>query len=157
MIKAYESTFIVDAHLSNDQIESTVQKFSEVITNNGGSIKTIDRWGKRRLAYEIGKKQYGYYVYIRFDAEGTLIKLLERGYKMDDHVIRYLTVTVPKAVIAQETVMKEKGQMKETVMNTESEISGYDEDAMDAASEDSYSDDKNQESDMDDQKADENE
>lgn len=108
MSNAYESTFIVDAHLSNEQIESTIQKISKIITDSSGEIILIDRWGKRRLAYEIAKKQYGYYVNVRFNAEGSLIKPLEREYKLNDHIIRFLTVSVPKAVIAQEAEMKEK-------------------------------------------------
>jgi len=51
--RSYETTFIADAHLSNEQIETVISKFTKIITNNGGEIKFIDRWGKRRLAYEI--------------------------------------------------------------------------------------------------------
>ncbi|MBN1780419.1 30S ribosomal protein S6 [bacterium] len=103
MNKPYETTFIVDAHLSNEQIESVITKYSKTITDNNGTIKLIDRWGKRRLAYEIAKKQYGYYVYIRFDAEGSLIKVLEREFRLDDNVIRYLTITLPAVAVKQES------------------------------------------------------
>jgi small subunit ribosomal protein S6 len=106
--KPYETTFIVDAHLSNEQIESTVNKYSKFIADNGGSIKQTDRWGKRRLAYEISKKQYGYYVYLRFDADGDLIQMLEREYKLDDTIIRHLTLRVPKVVVSKEEELREK-------------------------------------------------
>lgn len=114
MNKPYETTFIVDAHLSNEQIESTINKYSKFIADNGGSIILTDRWGKRRLAFEISKKQYGYYVYVRFDAEGGLIQTLEREYKLDDTIIRYLTLRVPKAIVAKESELKSKTAVAES-------------------------------------------
>ena len=108
MKKPYETTFIVDAHLSNEQIESAINKYTKFIGDKGGSIKLTDRWGKRRLAYEISKKQYGYYVNLRFDADGDLVQTLEREYKLDDAIIRYLTLRVPKAVVKKEAELKEK-------------------------------------------------
>jgi len=119
--KPYESTFIVDAHLSTEQIESTIKKYSELIEKNGGVVVQVDRWGKRRLAYEIAKKQYGYYVYIRFDAEGSLIKVLEREYKLDDRVIRYLTVTVHSSVIAQEKEAEDREKEEKPESGSEPE------------------------------------
>ena len=102
MNRSYETIFIADAHLSNEQIETLINKFSKIITDNNGIIKHIDRWGKRRLAYEIAKKQYGYYVYVRFDSEGSLVKMLEREFRLDDNIIRYLTVLVPRCVVDNE-------------------------------------------------------
>lgn len=98
----YETTLVIDAHLSNEQIESTVEKYSKLISDNDGKILLMDRWGKRRLAYEIKKKQYGFYVYVRFEASGTIVKLMEREIKLDDSIIRHLTVIVPKKVVSSE-------------------------------------------------------
>ena len=100
----YETTLVIDAHLSNEQIESAVEKYTKIIEENSGVVKLIDRWGKRRLAYEIKKKQYGFYVYIRFEAPGTVIKLMERQIKLDDAIIRHLTVIVPKVVLNNENL-----------------------------------------------------
>ena len=58
MIREYETTFIVDSLLQEDQINATIEKTKSFIEKKGGKIKNIDRWGKRRLAYEIAKKQY---------------------------------------------------------------------------------------------------
>ena len=55
------------------------------------------------MAYEIDKKQYGYYIYIRFEVDGTFIKELEREFKLDDSILRYLTVLVPKVVIKKKS------------------------------------------------------
>lgn len=102
MSKAYETIVILNAHLSQEQIDAAIEKFLQVIKKQDGEIKLVDRWGKRRLAYEIGKKQYGYYVYVRFNANSNAVQLLEREYKLDESVIRFLTVLVPKAVLENE-------------------------------------------------------
>ncbi|HEX9934425.1 MAG TPA: 30S ribosomal protein S6 [bacterium] len=102
MIRQYETTFILDAHLPNEQIEASVEKYSRLIDKNGGRIKTVERWGKRRLAYEIKKKQYGFYVHIRFESAGPFIHELERVYKLDDAVIRHLTLMISKQALLEE-------------------------------------------------------
>ena len=104
MVRQYESIFIVDSHLPNEQIESSIVKHTQLIEKNGGKIKLIDRWGKKRLAFEIAKKQYGFYVYVRFEGEGKLCQELNRSFKLDDAVIRFLTVAVPKAACKAEAV-----------------------------------------------------
>jgi small subunit ribosomal protein S6 len=112
MIREYETTFIVDSLLPEEQINVTIDKIKDFIEKNGGKISQIDRWGKRRLAYEIAKKQYGYYVYIRFQYEGTLIKELEREYKLDESIIRYLTVLIPKIVLKNESESEKSSPKK---------------------------------------------
>lgn len=113
MVKQYETTFILDAHLPNEQIETSIQKYVQLIEKNSGKIKSLDRWGKRRLAYEIAKKQYGFYVYIRFESEGKLCSELERLYKLDDAVLRHLTVLVPKQALMEEMKKKIESKPKE--------------------------------------------
>ncbi len=120
MLREYETTFIVDAHLPVAQIDGVIEKVTKHIENNGGKVKFIDRWGKRRLAYEIAKKQYGYYVYIRFAAEGSFIKELEREFKLDDSVLRFLTVLVPKVVLKEEMERESKRQAIKAVDPDES-------------------------------------
>jgi small subunit ribosomal protein S6 len=112
MIREYETTFIVDSLLPEEQINATIDKIKDFIEKNGGKIRQIDRWGKRRLAYEIAKKQYGYYVYIRFQYEGALIKELEREYKLDESIIRYLTVLIPKIVLKNESESEKSSPKK---------------------------------------------
>ncbi len=108
MVRQYETTFIVDAHLQNEEIEAAVTKYTQLIEKHGGKIKLIDRWGKRRLVYEIAKKQYGYYVYVRFEAEGTIVEALEKDFRIDDTILRYLVLVVPKVVVNAEAEMPEK-------------------------------------------------
>jgi small subunit ribosomal protein S6 len=107
LLTQYETTFIVDAHLPDEQIDKILEKMTKLI-DGGGKVVFVDRWGKRRLAYEIKKKQYGYYVYVRFEAEGTFIKELEREFKLDDAILRYLIVLVPRIVLTGEIERKAK-------------------------------------------------
>jgi small subunit ribosomal protein S6 len=102
MVRQYETTFLIDSHLPNEQIEACITKYTQLIEKNTGKIKLIERWGKRRMAYEIAKKQYGFYVYIRFEGEGTLCQELKRVFNLDDAVIRFLTVVLPKAALKDE-------------------------------------------------------
>jgi len=93
-LKKYETTFIMDSLIKNEEIEGSITKIEKFISNNGGQIEAIERWGKKRLAYEIKKRQYGYYVHIIFDAPNKLNRLLDREYQLDENIIRYLTVLV---------------------------------------------------------------
>ena len=102
MIRQYETTFIVDSHLPQEQIDQTIDKFIKTLQNNGVTIKLIDRWGKRRMAYEIKKKQYGYYVYVRFEGPGEIVAILEHDYKLDESILRYLTIQLTKKMIEKE-------------------------------------------------------
>ncbi len=110
-MRDYETTFIVDAHLPDDKLNATIEKFTQLLDSKENKVVFIDRWGKRRLAYEIAKKQYGYYVHVRFQAEPTFIAELERVYKLDDSILRYLTVIVLPVVLKEEErkrIYKEK-------------------------------------------------
>jgi small subunit ribosomal protein S6 len=120
MIRQYESIFILDSHLSGDQIESNIEKYSKYIQEGGGGIKFIDRLGKRRLAYEIAKKQYGYYVHIRFEADGSFIRELGREFRLNDAVLRHLTVLVPKLLVEEEL----KGPDKNDKSSEQSNLDG---------------------------------
>ncbi len=76
-MRLYETTIVIDPQLKSTEIEDLIKKVTSYITDHGGEIAEQNEWGKRRLAYEINRKQYGYYVLIRFKAPGQIIKLLE--------------------------------------------------------------------------------
>jgi len=92
----YETIFILDSLLTPEEIDKTVDRIKEVIESNNGKLLTIDKWGKRRLAYEIQKKQYGFYVAIEFEAEGNLPLVLQNEYNFNDKILRYLTYRYTK-------------------------------------------------------------
>jgi small subunit ribosomal protein S6 len=88
----YELTYIINPVLEDDQYEEIVEKFTEFIRDNGGEIDEVDEWGIRKFEYEMDKKTSGYYVNAYFNAPGELIEKLERALRIDDHIMRYLTL-----------------------------------------------------------------
>lgn len=92
----YESIVILDSLLSPKEIDTAIERFSGIIKEHGGTIRKVDKWGKKRLAYEIQKKQYGFYAALEFEATGNIPKELENEYNYNDNVLRYLTYRYDK-------------------------------------------------------------
>lgn len=90
-MRAYENLYIIRPDLDDEAVAATVDKFTNVVVNNGGTEVTVDKWGKRRLAYEIKNYREGYYVLINFEGEARTAEELERTMKISDDVLRFLT------------------------------------------------------------------
>ncbi|HZJ57499.1 MAG TPA: 30S ribosomal protein S6 [Clostridia bacterium] len=88
----YESIYILRPTMEEEAVKAMVERFSNLITAEGGEIEKIDEWGKRRLAYPIDDFREGYYVLMNFNAESQLPSELERNYKITDGVIRYIII-----------------------------------------------------------------
>ena len=86
----YEMLYILDASLSDEAKESIVKKFEDLVTSNGGTVESIDRWGNRKLQYPINYKSEGYYVLMNFEAEKTLVVEIKRIAGITDGIIRRL-------------------------------------------------------------------
>ncbi len=95
----YETIFIIDSLLKTEEIQSIVSKYERFISANGGHIETVEEWGKKRLAYEIKKRQYGYYVLVRFSGPATMIKQLDREFRLNESILRSLTLRMTKMAI----------------------------------------------------------
>ena len=90
-MKAYELVYIIQPG-EEELINAIVAKFENLINNNGGVIEKMDRWGKKRLAYEIKDFTEGYYVLVNFNAEPKTVQEIERVMKITDEVIRHLLI-----------------------------------------------------------------
>ena len=99
MLNQYETVFIATPVLSEVQMKEAVQKFSEIISGNGGEIISSDDWGLRKLAYPIQKKSTGFYHLFEFKAEGSLIEKIETEYRRDERIIRFLTFKMDKHAV----------------------------------------------------------
>jgi len=109
----YETVFILTPVLSEDQMKDTVQRFKQVLEDNGADIINVETWGLRKLAYPIQHKSTGFYNLLEFAAEPTLIKTLETEFRRDEAVLRFLTVTLDKhAMIYNER--RRKGAFKKS-------------------------------------------
>lgn len=95
----YETTFIANASLDDLQIETIVTNVTETITRNGGEITAVNRWGRKRMAFAISKKNNGYYANIEFSAPGNMIPQLERVYQLDENILRFLTIHLDKKAL----------------------------------------------------------
>ena len=91
MTNSYETIFIIDASLEEDQIAAVKEKFTSLIAANG-TVSNVDDWGKRRLAYEINYKTEGYYVLVDFESDGEFPKELDRQYRINDAILRTIII-----------------------------------------------------------------
>ncbi len=96
--RVYETTFIANAALEDQDIDAVIAKVSNYIENHGGDIQEINKWGRRRLAYPINKKYNGFYVHIVFEALSNTIPILERFLVLEDTILRHLTLELPKKI-----------------------------------------------------------
>ena len=92
----YENIIILNASPTDEEIDSSIKKLKDLITNSGGEILKIDVWGRRKLANEIKKQKKGFYVLLVFRAASSLIKKLENYYKVFDPVIKYMVIKLGK-------------------------------------------------------------
>jgi small subunit ribosomal protein S6 len=104
----YETTVVVDSMLKPDDVKGLRDRIANFISNNGGELIKVDDWGKRRLAYEIKKKQYGFYIHMRFNAPPGVLVLLEKEYRLNESVLRYLTIKVDKRALKKEEQERQK-------------------------------------------------
>lgn len=91
-MNSYELLYILNNELSDEAKDAVVDKLSAVVTDNGGTVDSVEKWGTRRLAYPINFKTEGYYVLVNFSAPATLPGELERIMRINDAVVRFLIV-----------------------------------------------------------------
>ncbi len=111
-MRHYETTFILRPNLGEEQFTEIIDRTVGIITGDGGAMITLDRWGIKRLAYEINREVQGYYVYLNFAAPGKTVNEIERIFRIDDRVLRYLTVKLGDAMNA-EAIEAEKERIAE--------------------------------------------
>ena len=94
MNRMYETIFIVQPDLGDEELKGLAAKVQEIITSMKGDFKRLEDWGVRKLAYPINKFVRGRYYYLRFDGDAPLIAELERRLRLDDKVVRYQSVKI---------------------------------------------------------------
>ncbi|MCH5228706.1 MAG: 30S ribosomal protein S6 [Muribaculaceae bacterium] len=105
-MNCYETVFILTPVLSDDQMKEAVEKFKNVLVQNGAEIVNEEEWGLRKLAYPIQKKSTGFYCLLEFKGEPTIVKKLDVAFRRDERVIRFLTFRLDK--YAQEYAEKRR-------------------------------------------------
>ena len=110
-MKNYETVFILNPVLSDDQMKDTVEKFVKVLKKGKADVVNVEQWGLRKLAYPIQHKSTGFYNLIEFSAAPELVNTLETEYRRDESVMRFLTTVLDKhALVYNER--RRKGEFK---------------------------------------------
>ncbi len=93
-MRIYEELFIVRPDTPEEEIDAFIEQLSGVITADGGTVDKVEKWGVRRLAYLVEKLSEGYYILIQFSAGSTVAKELERRMRVNESVMKFITVRV---------------------------------------------------------------
>jgi small subunit ribosomal protein S6 len=92
--RLYEILFIADPNLGEPEVDALTNTVQGFVEQAGGKLQKVEKWGKKRLAYEVGRHREGSYVLLAVEGGGGLVKEIERRMKVTDGVIRFLTVRV---------------------------------------------------------------
>jgi small subunit ribosomal protein S6 len=90
MARVYEAAFIFSGALDDSALEAEIGKVEDLVRREGGTVKEWNRWGKRRLAYEIGGQKDGYYAFLEFELEPTALDTLARTYRLNESILRHM-------------------------------------------------------------------
>lgn len=100
-MQKYETLYILEPQLTDDQVDEIVRTFEAVIPDHKGTLIKTDKWGKRKLAYRVGKHWEGHYVLYEYEGTGSIQRELERRLKIHDNVMRFLTTAVDPRMAAE--------------------------------------------------------
>jgi small subunit ribosomal protein S6 len=100
-MRPYEVMVIYDPSLEDDAIRAAVDRSTELVRSRGGNPGRVDRWGKRRLAYEIRHQREGYYVLVEATAEPAVMAELDRSLTLADEVLRHKVIRLPDSIAAR--------------------------------------------------------
>ena len=107
-MRYYETIYIVNPDLSDEDYQAALAKSNEVIEKQKGVVVKVREWGKQRLAYPIKKKEKGSYVVVNYCGDSGTSAELERILKLDDRVLKSMTVKLEDRVDPEELLQKEK-------------------------------------------------
>jgi small subunit ribosomal protein S6 len=95
-LAGYETTFITRSELSDDALKTIQEKLKGVVGQYAGELILTEDWGKKKLAYPIQKETRGHYTYMVYTGKGDVVHEIERNLRLQDHVLRFLTVNLEK-------------------------------------------------------------
>ncbi|MEE4167104.1 MAG: 30S ribosomal protein S6 [Desulfocapsaceae bacterium] len=123
-MRRYEQIFILRPSLGEDEINQVIENSQQIIVNEAGTIISTDKWGMKKLAYPIKKELQGYYVFSDFAATPAAIAEVERKFRIDDSVLKYLSVKLADAITAEEIkTAQDEAEARAQSLQAESEDS----------------------------------
>ncbi len=102
----YETIIVIDPNIEAEYVEKIIDDVQNLISGSGGKVSEVDKWGKRRLAYEVEGNRDGIYILINFEAEPEFVRRLARYYGLTEQIIKYITVRaedLPEPVVEVES------------------------------------------------------
>ncbi len=90
-MRRYETVWVVNGDLPDEDVKAAIDKFTKIINGTSGTVVNVEEWGRRKLAYKIGNTLRGAYLLVDFAGMPATVKEMERNFRIDDRVIRYLT------------------------------------------------------------------
>ncbi|MFA9454282.1 MAG: 30S ribosomal protein S6 [Candidatus Aminicenantaceae bacterium] len=97
-MRLYETAFLIAPNLAEDETEELIQQMAAIVTDNNGEMVEIDKWGKRKLAYQIQKFDAAFYVFFHYNGEADIPAELERRFKQTETILRYLTTRLEEEI-----------------------------------------------------------
>jgi len=110
-MRRYETIFIIDPDISSEDHAPIFERLKDLFPQHDGMLITTEEWGNKKLAYEIKKKARGYYIRIDYCGTGKLVDEIERFFRIDDRVLKYMTVLLEKDVDI-ETIKEEMAMIE---------------------------------------------
>lgn len=101
-MRRYETVYILRPSLGEAEITNIIENTNKIITDDAGSIITLDRWGMRKFAYLIKKESQGYYILVDYAGTPAAVAELERKFRIDDSVLKYMTVKLADQISEEE-------------------------------------------------------
>ncbi len=131
-MRRYETVVIAQANLPEDDLTGLIDRYSSIITDRKGAVVKVDRWGVRKLAYDIKKQTRGTYVLYDFAATSDAVAEMERNLKIDENVLKFMTImtdpeTSPEKIMKEIAALAKKeevGEKAEASAEPTSETSG---------------------------------
>ena len=107
-MRIYEELFIVRHDATDEEIDPLIEQLTGIIAATGGNVDKAEKWGVRKLAYRVQKRQEGYYVLLRFTAGPTAAKEIERRLRVSDLVMKFITVRIDEKLKSIEKRKKQR-------------------------------------------------
>ncbi len=123
-MRHYETTYILRPNIGEEQFTEIIERTNKIITDDGGDVISLDRWGMKKLAYEIKKEVQGYYIYLNYAAPGKTIEELERIFRIDDRLLRFLTIKLNDAMDENAITLEKKRIEEEAELAAAEEAEG---------------------------------
>ena len=129
-MRRYETVFITDADVSEDERNQVFERTKDLISRHDGFLVRFDEWGVKKLAYEIRKKSRGCYVCIDYGGDGIIVEEMERSFRIDDKVLKFMTILLAEDVdiesLKEEQIQAGEDAVEEQAVDADSDQNAND-------------------------------